>query len=248
MSKTVDERVVSMQFDNSKFEKNVQTSMSTIDKLKQKLNFSGTAKSFKEIDDAAKKVDLSGLSKGIETVRMKFSGLQVVGATALANLTNSAIRAGEKIASALTIKPPIDGLHEYELQIDSTQTIMANTGDDVKTVNKALDELNDYADLTIYNFTEMTKNVGTFTAALGKGSLKKSTAAIKGIGNWAAYAGAGSADMSRATYQLGQALSQGSIRLRDWVSIENTAGMAGKNFQEHLKRQLDLWVLTLTKL
>lgn len=235
MSKTVDERVVSMQFDNSKFEKNVQTSMSTIDKLKQKLNFSGTAKSFKEIDDAAKKVDLSGLSKGIETVRMKFSGLQVVGATALANLTNSAIRAGEKIASALTIKPPIDGLHEYELQIDSTQTIMANTGDDVKTVNKALDELNDYADLTIYNFTEMTKNVGTFTAALGKGSLKKSTAAIKGIGNWAAYAGAGSADMSRATYQLGQALSQGSIRLRDWVSIENTAGMAGKNFQEAFK-------------
>lgn len=235
MSKTVDERIVSMQFDNSKFEKNVQTSMSTLDKLKQKLNFSGAAKGFEDIDNAAKKVDLSGLSKGVETVKMKFSGLQVIGATALANLTNSAIRAGAKIGSALTIKPPTDGLREYELQINSTQTIMANTGEDVKTVNKALDELNDYADLTIYNFTEMTKNAGTFTAALGKGSLKKSTAAIKGIGNWAAYAGAGSADMSRATYQLGQALSQGSVKLRDWMSIENTAGMAGQNFQEAFK-------------
>ena len=109
---------------------------------------------------------------------------------------------------------------------------MANTGESVERVNEKLDELNEYADLTIYNFSEMTKNVGTFTAALGKGSLEKSTEALKGIGNWAAYAGASSQDMARAAFQLSQGLSAGSIRLRDWMSIEHTAGMSGANFQE----------------
>ena len=112
---------------------------------------------------------------------------------------------------------------------------MANTGENVKTVNAALDELNNYADLTIYNFAEMTQNAGTFTAALGKGSLDKAMISIKGIGNWAAYAGANASDMSRATFQLGQALAQGSVRLQDWMSIEHTSGMAGQNFQNAFK-------------
>lgn len=235
MSNTVDSRVVEMRFDNKNFESNVATSMSTLDKLKQKLNLSGASKGLDNLNNAAKKCDLSGMSKGIETVNAKFSTMQVVGMTAISKITNAAMNAGSKMISALTTTPITDGLKEYELQIDSVQTIMANTGDDVKTVNAALDELNNYADLTIYNFAEMTKNAGTFTAALGKGSLNDTMDALKGIGNWAAYAGASSSDMSRATFQLSQALSQGSIRLQDWMSIEHTAGMAGKNFQEAFK-------------
>ena len=235
MSTTVDSRVVEMRFDNKQFESNVQTSMSTIDKLKQKLNLSGAAKGLDNLDKASKNVDMNGLSRGVESVTAKFSALQVMGMTTLANITNSAVNLGKRMVSALTTTPITDGLKEYELQINSVQTIMANTGENVKTVNAALDELNNYADLTIYNFAEMTQNAGTFTAALGKGSLDKAMISIKGIGNWAAYAGANASDMSRATFQLGQALAQGSVRLQDWMSIEHTSGMAGQNFQNAFK-------------
>ena len=235
MSKTIDEKVVEMRFDNKNFESNVQTTLSTLDKLKQKLNLKGASQGLENIQTAANKVDMSGMSGAIDTVQARFSALQVMGVTALANITNAAVNAGKNIVSALTVAPVMDGFREYETQINSVQTIMANTGDDVKTVNAALDKLNEYADLTIYNFSEMTSNAGTFTAALGKGSLDKTMVSLKGIGNWAAYAGANASDMSRATFQLGQALASGSVRLQDWMSIEHTSGMAGQNFQNAFK-------------
>ena len=230
MSKTIDEKVVSMKFDNSHFEKNVQTTLSTLDKLKQKLNLEGAVKSFENIGNAANKVDMSGLNNGVETLRARFSALDVVAVTALANITNSAINAGRRMISALTIQPLKDGFQEYETQINSVQTIMANTGKDVKTVNKALDELNEYADLTIYNFATMTQNAGMFTAA--GVSLEDTMIALKGSGNWAAYAGANTQQMGNATYQLGQALSAGAIRLQDWMSVEKAAGMGGEKYRQ----------------
>ena len=240
MSKTVDERVVEMRFDNAQFEKNVQTSMSTLEKLKQKLNMSNASKGLENISSAAKKVDMSGLSTGIETVRTKFSALEVMGVTALANITNSAVNAGKRMVSALTINPIKDGFKEYETQMNAVQTILANTqseGTNVKIVNKALDELNSYADKTIYNFTEMTRNIGTFTAAGVK--LDTSVNAIKGISNLAAISGSTSQQASTAMYQLSQALAAGKVQLMDWNSVVN-AGMGGKVFQDALIRTSQL--------
>ena len=236
MSKTVDERVVEMRFDNGHFERNVQTSMSTLDKLKQKLNLSGAAKGLDEIDASARKIDMSGLGKGVETVQMKFSALQVMATTALANITNSAVNAGRKLVSSITLDPIRDGFQEYETQMNSVQTILANTskeGTTVKDVNKALYELNNYADKTIYNFTEMTRNIGTFTAAGVK--LDDSVNAIQGIANLAAVSGSNSQQASTAMYQLSQALAAGKVNLQDWNSVVN-AGMGGKVFQDALIR------------
>ena len=236
MSKQVDERIVSMQFDNRHFEKNVHTSMSTLDKLKQKLNLSGAAKGLDNLNASARKVDMSSLGNGVEAVRSKFSALEVMGVTALANITNSAVNAGKRIVAALTIDPVKTGLQEYETQINATQTILANTshqGTTLEDVNKALDELNKYADLTIYNFTEMTKNIGTFTAA-GL-DLDTSVKGIQGIANLAAVSGSTSEQASRAMYQLSQALAAGKVNLQDWNSVVN-AGMGGKIFQDALAR------------
>lgn len=236
MSKQVDERVVSMQFDNRNFEKNVHTSMSTLEKLKQKLNLSGAAKGLDNLNASARKVDMSSLGNGVEAVRSKFSALEVMGVTALVNITNSAVNAGKRIISALTIDPVKTGLQEYETQINATQTILANTshqGTTLDDVNKALDELNKYADLTIYNFTEMTKNIGTFTAA-GL-DLDTSIKGIQGIANLAAVSGSNSEQASSAMYQLSQALAAGKVSLQDWNSVVN-AGMGGKIFQDALAR------------
>lgn len=235
MSKTIDQRVVEMRFDNANFEKNVSTSMSTLDKLKKSLKFEDSAKGFENISKAAGRVDMGGLSSGVESIRLKFSALEIMAVTALQNITNSALNAGKKIAYALTIEPIKSGLEEYETQINATQTILANTqkeGANINDVNRALNELNKYADLTIYNFTEMTRNIGTFTAA--GVDLNTSVNAIKGIANLAAVSGSTSQQASTAMYQLSQALASGTVKLQDWNSVVN-ANMGGQVFQDALK-------------
>ena len=240
MSTTNDERVVEMRFDNKQFESNVQTSLSTLDRLKKSLNLSGAAKGFDEIDSASKKVNMNGLANAVESVRLKFSALEVMAVTALANITNSALNAGKRIVSALTIDPIKTGFQEYETQIGAVQTILANTqheGTNLQQVNRALDELNTYADKTIYNFTEMTRNIGTFTAA--GVNLQTSVDSIKGIANLAAVSGSTSQQASTAMYQLSQALAAGKVSLMDWNSVVN-AGMGGKVFQDALVRTSEL--------
>lgn len=240
MSTTIDERVVEMRFDNKQFESNVQISLSTLDRLKKSLNLSGAAKGFDEIDSASKKVNMNGLANAVESVRLKFSALEVMAVTALANITNSALNAGKRIVSALTIDPIKTGFQEYETQIGAVQTILANTqheGTNLQQVNRALDELNTYADKTIYNFTEMTRNIGTFTAA--GVNLQTSVDSIKGIANLAAVSGSTSQQASTAMYQLSQALAAGKVSLMDWNSVVN-ASMGGKVFQDALVRTSEL--------
>lgn len=235
MSTTVDQRVVEMRFDNKNFESNVSQSMSTLEKLKRSLNLNGATKGLEGISASAKKVDLSGIGRGVEEVSAKFSALQVMGITALANITNSAVNAGKRLVSALTIDPVKTGFQEYETKINAVQTILSNTsnkGTTMSDVTKVLDELNLYADKTIYNFAEMTRNIGTFTAA-GVG-LKESASAIQGIANLAAASGSSSQQASTAMYQLSQALAAGTVKLQDWNSVVN-AGMGGQKFQEALK-------------
>lgn len=237
MSTTVDERVVEMRFDNKQFEHNIQTSLSSLDKLKKSLNLEGAAKGLETVNDAANKCsgNMSPLSNAVETVRVRFSALEVMAITALQNITNSALAAGKNLVSAFTIDPIKSGFEEYETQINAVQTILANTsskGTTLDQVNNALDELNHYADMTIYNFTEMTRNIGTFTAA--GVDLDTSVAAIKGIANLAAVSGSNSQQASTAMYQLSQALAAGTVKLQDWNSVVN-AGMGGQVFQDALK-------------
>lgn len=235
MSQTIDHRVVEMKFDNKQFESGAATTMSTLDKLKKSLDFSKIGDSFKNIDKAANKVDISGLDKAINGIQSKFSALEVMAITTLGNITNSFVNSAKRWVSAFTIDPIKTGFQEYETQINAVQTILANTqkeGTNIKDVNAALDELNLYADKTIYNFTEMTRNIGTFTAA--GVDLKTSVSAIQGIANLAAVSGSNSQQASTAMYQLSQALATGTVKLMDWNSVVN-AGMGGQLFQDALK-------------
>lgn len=235
MSREVDQRVVEMQFNNAQFERNTKQSLSTIEKLKAALKFDDVGDSFSGITKAAKNVNLEPVSDGANEVYYRFKALDVVAGTVLSNIVTKAFAAGTALAKALTIDPMKTGLAEYETQINSVQTILANTqkeGTNLAQVNAALDELNHYADMTIYNFTEMTRNIGTFTAAGVK--LDTSVQAIKGIANLAAVSGSTSQQASTAMYQLSQALAAGTVKLMDWNSVVN-AGMGGQVFQDALK-------------
>ncbi|MCM1577925.1 MAG: tape measure protein, partial [Ruminococcus sp.] len=233
--RVVEQKVVEMRFDNKQFESGVEKSINTVQRLKDSLNFQKSADSLKSIEKAASKVDISPLGKAAENISLKFSALEVAAMTAISRITNAAMDAGKKITEALVIKPVKMGFEEYETQINAVQTILANTeskGSTLEDVNAALDELNKYADMTIYNFTEMTKNIGTFTAA--GVDLETSVAAIKGIANLAAVSGSTSQQAATAMYQLSQALAAGSLKLQDWNSVVN-AGMGGQVFQDALK-------------
>lgn len=235
MSREVDQRVVEMQFNNAQFERNTKQSLSTIEKLKAALKFDDVGDSFSGITKAAKNVNLEPVSDGANEVYYRFKALDVVAGTVLSNIVTKAFAVGTALTKALTIDPMKTGLAEYETQINSVQTILANTqkeGTNLAQVNAALDELNRYADMTIYNFTEMTRNIGTFTAAGVK--LDTSVQAIKGIANLAAISGSTSQQASTAMYQLSQALAAGTVKLMDWNSVVN-AGMGGQVFQDALK-------------
>lgn len=236
MSREIDQRVVELQFDNANFERNAKESISTLDKLKEKLNFKRTGEGLKELEDRVAKFTMKPLEDAVEGVRVKFTLLDNFVWNFFDRISNKILDVGKNLVSAFTIDPIKTGFQEYETQINAVQTILANTqskGSTLDDVNEALDKLNKYADLTIYNFTEMTRNIGTFTAA-GVG-LQDATDAIQGIANLAAVSGSTSQQASTAMYQLSQALSAGSLKLQDWNSVVN-AGMGGEVFQNALKQ------------
>lgn len=231
MSNTVESKVVEMKFDNKDFEANVKTSMSTLDKLKEKLNFKGAADGLSNIQKASDKIDFSGMSNGIDVASVKFSALQVAGVTAITNITNSLLGLGQNIIQTFAVQPKMDGFNEYELKMGSIQTIMASTGASLDEVNGYLDELNTYADKTIYSFADMTANIGKFTNA--GVDLNTAVKAIQGISNEAAVSGANANEASRAMYNFAQAISAGSVKLIDWKSIE-LANMGTVEFKNEL--------------
>lgn len=231
MSTTVDDRVVEMRFDNSNFEQNVGQTLGTLDKLSQALNLPGATKGLQDVSAAAARCDLSPLGSAVETVSAKFSALDAIAFTVLQNITNSVMHTGKKIVDTFAIQPITTGFNEYELKMGSVQTIMSATGESLETVNKYLEELNKYADDTIYSFSDMTQNIGKFTNAGVE--LKDAVAAIKGISNEAAVSGANAQEASRAMYNFAQALSAGYVKLIDWKSIEN-ANMATVDFKKNL--------------
>ena len=253
MNQAVDERIVEMQFDNEDFERDVSKTMGTLDKLKNSLSFTNVKDGFDKIQNGIMGTNFGPIEEALYRVQDGFGMVEMLGLQAMSRISNAALDMGQSLINAVTIDPIKSGLQEYETQIGAIQTIMANTEEAFKDVseqehldkvNDALDELNHYADKTIYNFTEMTRNIGTFTAA--GVSLDESKTAIQGIANMAAVSGSTSQQASNAMYQLSQALASGSVKLQDWNSVVS-AGMGGEVFKNALKESSKAMVVANEK-
>ena len=235
---SIDKRIVQMQFDNQGFEKGVSTTMNSLKNLNESLKMKGATNGLSDVQSGINKLTSLGmgaLSSGVDAVSGRFNALGIIAATTLMNITNQAIATGKNLVNALTVDPIMDGFNEYETKMNSIQTILTNTaskGTTLDDVITALAELNKYSDQTIYNFADMTHNIGTFTAA--GVDLNTSVMAIKGIANLAAGSGSSAQQASTAMYQLSQALAAGKVSLQDWNSVVN-AGMGGELFQNALK-------------
>ena len=231
MSTSVDNRVVSMRFDNKQFESGTKQTMSTLSKLKEKLNLPGASKGLENIGAASKRVSFDGISRGVEAVQFKFSALQVVAITALTNITNSAINAGKELVRSLTIAPIKDGYEDYNRKLTSVQTIMNATGKDIDTVGGYFSQLDTYADKTIYNLDDMTSSFAKFTNA--GVDMEKSVPAIKGIANMVALAGQDAGAAQIAMYNLSQSIAGGFLTRMDFKSLE-LANVATKEWKNQM--------------
>lgn len=218
MSSVIDERVVQMSFDNDQFEKGVSQTITSLDKLDNALLGMTNSEYFQKMEEGIQKVEQAFSASG-----MVINGvLMSIGNT----IYNYVLKGWNAFTRGIT-----DGMGEYNTQMDATQTILANVKDEGKGIDDvvaALDELNAYADLTIYNFTEMTRNIGMFTAA--GANLDTSVKTIKGLANAAALVGANSQTAARAWYQVSQAMSAGTFKLMDWKSLE-VSNIAGEGFK-----------------
>jgi tape measure domain-containing protein len=232
----VDQRIVEMAFKGDSFLNGVKNSLGALKSLKEGLSgLKGSEKDLNALDEAGKKFSLANMANGISEATNKFSLLRIAGLTAFTTLVHQAVFAGENILKSLTIDPIKAGLDVYETKINAIQTILANTsaeGTNLQQVTAALNQLNTYANKTVYNFGQMAKNIGTFTAA--GVNLKTSVESIKGIANLAALSGSSAEQASTAMYQLSQAIAAGKVNLQDWNSVVN-AGLGGKVFQHQLE-------------
>lgn len=229
MSSIIDERVVEMQFDNREFEKNVATTLKTLDNLKSSLELDGATKGFESIDKASRNIDLSSFGDAIDTVSVKFSALETMAVAALFNITNRAVDAGIQLAKSLSLDQISAGWDKYGDKTTSVQTIIAATGKSIEEVEEQLDRLNWFTDETSYNFVDMTSNIGKFTS--NGVDLEKAVTAMQGIAVEAAISGQNAQAASRAMYNFSQAMGAGVMKVQDWMSIEN-ANMATKEFKE----------------
>lgn len=239
MAETVDNKVVRVQFDNQQFERGVRQTTLSLQSLKQSLKMEDSSKSIEKVTSALKNINLDGLNSALDSIKNRFSVTGMVALNILSSIASRAVFAGQQLVSSFTMTPLIDGLREYELQLQSLQTIYANVspkGYSLDDVNASLDELNTYADKTIYKFGEMTRNIGTFTAA--GVDLKEATKAIQGLSNLSAMTGATAEQSARGLYQVSQALSTGFFRQIDWMSMDN-ANMSNAQFKDMLVQIAD---------
>lgn len=231
MSREVDSRVVEMRFDNENFEKNTKKTISSIDRLMEKLRFKGAEKGFEKLDAAAEDMDFATMQRSLDTLENKFSSLNIVATTALVNITNKFVDAGEKLVKSLSIDQVASGWDKYTEKTSNVQTIMNATGKSIDQVNGYLNKLMWYSDETSYSFSEMTSALSQMTAA--GGNIDKMIPMIMGIANATADAGKTGFAFQSTIRNLTQSYSAGHLQLQDWKSL-NLMGTATKALKQEL--------------
>lgn len=217
MSVSIDEKVVAMRFDNKQFEENVSTTMSTLEKLRLKLDLTGAVKGLDGIDRAASKIDLSGIADSASVIEARFDSMSIIAITALQRMTNAAIDAGEKMVKSLTIDQVTAGFDKYTQKTEAVQTIMNATGKTVDEVSTSLEKLQWFTDETSYSFTDMVNNIGKFTS---QGiELNTALSAMEGIALAAADAGVSTSKAGSAMDAFSKSLGRGHVMLKEWQQL-----------------------------
>lgn len=229
MSKSIDQRIVEMEFDNRQFESGVKESLGSLDKLNKALDMEGAGKGLEGLDQSMRNFSFAGIAEGVDTIAQKFTTLGIIGITAIQNITNRVIDLGIQLGRSISIDQITAGWTKYEQKTASVQTIMNATGKSIDDVNGYLDKLMWFSDETSYGFTDMTAALAQMTSS--GGNIDNLIPLITGVANATAYAGKGAAEFARAMYNLNQSYGSGNLQYMDWRSLE-LAGVAGQELKQ----------------
>jgi hypothetical protein len=235
MGVSVDERVVSMRFDNNQFLNGADQVIQKLAILKTALNFSGVSQGLQDVSNSIKNWSFDAMQQGMDSIAMKFSFLDTLAMNFFKRVSDKVLDTATNLGKMATgIEGMGDGFAKYGEKTRAVQTILTavkDKGYDLEAVNNVLDDMNWFTDETSYNFTEMTNTIGKFTSA--GVDLIDAKNAVQGIALWAAESGQNAGVASRAMYQLSQAYGTGTIKLQDWMSIEQ-ANMSTAKIQNLL--------------
>lgn len=235
MSKQIDERVVSMQFDNKQFEANVKTSMTTIQKLKQSLNFKDSGKSLENLSKAANEVKFDKLLSGVETLEKRFSAMGIVGMRVIENLTDSAMQMVTKTKNLITSTIKQGGISRAT-NIENARFQLQGLLKDDEAVASVMKNVSDSVDGTAYSLDAAAK-VASQLAASGMRAGDEMFSSLRAVAGVAAMTNSSYEDIGRIFTQVaGQGRMMGDQLLqlsgRGMNAAATLAEQLGKTEQE----------------
>lgn len=201
MSNTIDEKVVEMKFDNKNFETNVKTTMTSLDRLKEKLQLRGSEKSFQAIDSAAKSVSFDSLISNVEYLRKRFSVMGIAGMQVVQNLTNTVMTSVTKAKNFVEQAISGGGLSRAMKLDQANFKLMGLLQDDAKQVAAIMDDVDYGVSGTAYSL-DAAASVAAQLAASGMRAGDGMKHALLGISGLAAMTGSSYEDIGRIYTQI----------------------------------------------
>lgn len=186
MSRTIDQKVVEMRFDNAQFEKNVETSMGTLDNLKKSLNMDGATRGLENVNQAVNNVSFDRMASGIEALRNRFSTLGIVGMRVIQNLTDAAMKFANKGLSFVT-DGIVQGGIRRAMNLENAHFQLQGLLKDETKVTAVMKNVQDAVDGTAYGLDAAAKAASQF-AASGLEAGDEMYRALRGIAGVAAMA------------------------------------------------------------
>ena len=231
MSKTVDERVVEMRFDNKQFEANVKTSMSTLDKLKNSLKFDDASKSFENLDKASKNVSFDTIAAGVEALQKRFSTFGIVGMRVIQNVTDSMMKLASKTTSFLT-EGIVQGGKKRAMNLENAHFQLQGLLKDEEAVAAVMKNVSDSVDGTAYSLDSAAK-VASQLAASGMRAGDEMFSSLRAV--------AGVAAMTNSEYdEIGRIFTkvagQGRLMGDDLLSLSSRGMNAAATLGTYLHK------------
>ena len=180
----IDEKVVEMRFDNRNFEKNVKTTMSSLDRLKQKLKLDGATKGIQDVSRAANNISLDHIASGVEQLQKRFSTFGIVGMRVVENVTDSVISLFKKTNSYITSTIKSGGISRA-MNLENANFQLMGLLKNEKDVAAVMEDVSYGVDGTAYGLDAAAK-VASQLAASGMRAGDSMKSALRGISGVAA--------------------------------------------------------------
>ena len=244
MSEYIDERIVSIKFDNSGFAEGVSETQKQLDSLNKSLEFDGAAKgvdelskAFKDVSNEAKNTDLSPIRNAVENISDKFSALGGIATGVLFKIGSDAVDAGKKLIKSISIDPIAKGFDKYQQILSAQMTMIASLGGETEEeVKRNKEQIEDsmkiltwYADETSASLQDMLSNLSSFSK-YGI-DLDVATDAIMGIANAGFKAGIAIPQITHALEGFSKSIGQGFVSYQTWKTWIHSSGIDTVEFK-----------------